>query len=59
MNSRSGNAYITSVKRIRMLSVRPPNQPAIAPSGTPITRMTIWTTMATVMLDPVPRQADG
>ena len=50
MNRRSGKAYITSVKRIRMLSVRPPNQPAMAPIGTPMQMTTIWTTIATDML---------
>ena len=41
---------MTSVKRISRLSARPPNQPAIAPIGTPMAMTTIWTTIATVML---------
>ena len=39
-----------SVKRISRLSSRPLNQPAIAPIGTPITRITSWTTSATLTL---------
>ena len=30
--------------------MRPPNQPAMAPIGTPMKMMTTWTTKATVML---------
>ena len=41
---------MTSVRRISALSVRPPNQPASAPTGTPMKMMTAWTTKATVML---------
>ena len=48
---------MTSVNRIRKLSVRPPNQPAEAPSGTPMVRTTIWTTIATVMLMRAPSRS--
>ncbi len=40
--SRRGKAYITSTKRVRIRSVRPPMNPDRAPIGTPISTMMIW-----------------
>ena len=41
-NSRRGNAYMTSMKRVRITSVRPPRYPEIAPIGTPIATTSNW-----------------
>ncbi len=48
MNSRSGNVAMMSVKRMSAVSVLPPRQPAVNPTGTPIAITTSWATRATV-----------
>ena len=54
MKSSSGKAYMTSVKRMISDSVRPPFQPASAPSGRPIATTTTCAMSATVMLTCAP-----
>jgi len=48
-NSRRGNAYITSMKRVRNRSVRPPMYPDRAPIGTPIATTMSWAPRPTSM----------
>ena len=48
-NSRFGKAYITSTKRIRSRSARPPSAPDRAPIGTPISTTITWAPSPTII----------
>jgi hypothetical protein len=47
---RRGKAYITSMKRVIRISVRPPRNPASAPKGTPM--------RSTITCEPRPTSMD-